>query len=168
MGPPVAAEDLDERAEGQGTVMRPKAGIAVIGLTRSMRRTAMRSAVVVAVVLGLSSGCATIRRHNTLGTEQMLSAAGFHMKLANTPEKLAHVQTALQSIERRRKGSVSWHLVPRRPGADAFQTIDIVFAIDRHAGPLEKEPSQPGHVSVALTPLHLCQVFVMAAACPVP
>ena len=57
------------------------------------RKTAMRNAVVVAVVLGLSSGCATIRRHDTLETEQMLSAAGFHMKLADTPEKLAHLQT---------------------------------------------------------------------------
>ncbi len=76
--------------------MRPRVGIAVIGLTRSMRLTAMRSAVVVAVILGLSSGCATIRRHSTLETEQMLSAAGFHMKLADTPEKLAHLQTLTQ------------------------------------------------------------------------
>jgi hypothetical protein len=73
--------------------MGPRAGIAGIGLTRSTRRTAMRSAVGVAVVLGLSSECATIRRHDTLQTEQMLSAAGFHMKLADTPEKLAHLQT---------------------------------------------------------------------------
>jgi hypothetical protein len=58
-----------------------------------MRRTAIRSAVVVAVIFGLSSACATIRRHSTLETEQMLSAAGFHMKLADTPEKLAHLQT---------------------------------------------------------------------------
>src|SRR6266436_3823020 len=41
--------------------MRPRAGLAEIGLTRRMRPTALRSAVVVAVVLGLSSGCATIR-----------------------------------------------------------------------------------------------------------
>src|SRR5258708_32507489 len=73
--------------------MRPRASIAEIGLTRRMRRTALRSAVVVAVVLGLSSGCAPIRRHETLQTEQMLAAAGFHMKPADTPEKLAHLQT---------------------------------------------------------------------------
>jgi hypothetical protein len=73
--------------------MRPRASIAEIGLTRRIRRTALGSAVVVAVVLGLSSGCATIRRHDTLQTEQMLAAAGFHMKLADTPEKLAHLQT---------------------------------------------------------------------------
>src|SRR5260370_12364626 len=72
--------------------MRPRASIAETGLTRRMRRTALRSAVVVTVVLGLSSGCATIRRHDTRQTEQMLAAAGFHMKLADTPEKLPHLQ----------------------------------------------------------------------------
>ena len=56
--------------------MRPRAGLAVIGGTRGVRLAATRSAVVVAVVIGLSSGCATIRRHSTLETEQMLSAAG--------------------------------------------------------------------------------------------
>jgi hypothetical protein len=72
--------------------MRPRGGLAVIGGTRGVRLAATRSAVVVAVVIGLSSGCATIRRHSTLETEQMLSAAGFHMKLADTPEKLAHLR----------------------------------------------------------------------------
>ncbi len=72
--------------------MRPRAGLAVIGGTRGVRLAATRSAVVVAVVIGLSSGCATIRRHSTLETEQILSAADFHMKLADTPEKLAHLR----------------------------------------------------------------------------
>ena len=48
--------------------MRPRAGLAVIGGTRGVRLAATRSAVVVAVVIGLSSGCATIRRHSTLET----------------------------------------------------------------------------------------------------
>ena len=75
--------------------MSPRASLAAaIGGTRGVRLAAMRSAVVVAVVvIGLSSGCAAIRRHSTIETEQMLSAAGFHMKLADTPEKLAHLQT---------------------------------------------------------------------------
>ena len=73
--------------------MRPRAGLAVIGGTRGVRLAATRSAVVVAVVIGLSSGCATIRQHSTLETEQILSAAGFHMKLTDTPEKLAHLRT---------------------------------------------------------------------------
>jgi len=46
------------------------------------------------VALGLSvTGCATIRAHQTAETEQILAAAGFQVKLADTPEKLAHLQT---------------------------------------------------------------------------
>jgi len=47
--------------------------------------------VLVAVVIALG-GCATIRRHEALDTERVLSAAGFHMKLADTPAKLANLQ----------------------------------------------------------------------------
>jgi hypothetical protein len=46
------------------------------------------------VALGLSvTGCATIRAHQTAETEQILAAAGFQVKLADTPEKLARLQT---------------------------------------------------------------------------
>jgi len=37
-------------------------------------------------------GCATIRRHETQGTEQVLSAAGFQLKVGATPEKLASLR----------------------------------------------------------------------------
>jgi hypothetical protein len=37
-------------------------------------------------------GCATIQKGETLDKEQMLAAAGFRMKLAETPEKLAALQ----------------------------------------------------------------------------
>jgi len=43
------------------------------------------------VVIALG-GCATIQRHATLHTEQFLAAAGFVMKLGDTPEKLASLQ----------------------------------------------------------------------------
>jgi hypothetical protein len=46
------------------------------------------------VALGLSvTGCAAIRAHQTAETEQILSAAGFQVEPADTPEKLAHLQT---------------------------------------------------------------------------
>ena len=46
------------------------------------------------VALGLSvTGCATIRAHQTAETEQVLAAAGFQVEPADTPEKLAHLQT---------------------------------------------------------------------------
>ncbi len=37
-------------------------------------------------------GCATTQKGETLDKEQMLAAAGFRMKLADTPEKLAALQ----------------------------------------------------------------------------
>ena len=37
-------------------------------------------------------GCATIQKSETLDKEQMLAAAGFTTKLADTPEKLAALQ----------------------------------------------------------------------------
>lgn len=46
------------------------------------------------VALGLSvTGCAAIRAHQTVETEQVLAAAGFQVKPADTAEKLAHLQT---------------------------------------------------------------------------
>lgn len=47
--------------------------------------------VLVAAVIALD-GCATIRRHETLDAEQVLTAAGFHMKLGDTPEQLASLR----------------------------------------------------------------------------
>ena len=46
------------------------------------------------VALGLSvTGCATIRAHQTAETEQVLAAAGFQVQPADTPGKVAHLQT---------------------------------------------------------------------------
>jgi hypothetical protein len=44
----------------------------------------------VALVAG---GCAAMRKSDVDTQEQLLSAAGFQMKLADTPQKLAHLQT---------------------------------------------------------------------------
>ena len=59
-------------------------------------REAMRwtTPILPLVALGLSvTGCAAIRAHQTVETEQVLAAAGFQVKPADTPEKLAHLQT---------------------------------------------------------------------------
>lgn len=53
----------------------------------------MRGTGVIVVVVLLTIGCANIRRNEILDTEQVLAAAGFYMKLADTPEKLARLQT---------------------------------------------------------------------------
>ena len=53
-----------------------------------------RTAILPLVALGLSlTGCAAIRAHQTAETEQVLAAAGFQVKPADTPAKLAHLQT---------------------------------------------------------------------------
>jgi uncharacterized protein YdbL (DUF1318 family) len=46
--------------------------------------------VTIAIVGG---GCAAMRKSDVDTQEQLLSAAGFQMKLADTPQKLAHLQT---------------------------------------------------------------------------
>jgi hypothetical protein len=52
---------------------------------------------VVAVVSGFAlAGCAWLQNMEADDTEQVLSAAGFQMKPADTPEKLAHLQTLTQ------------------------------------------------------------------------
>ncbi len=38
------------------------------------------------------AGCASIRTDDTRATERMLDAAGFQQKVADTPEKLEHLQ----------------------------------------------------------------------------
>ena len=44
----------------------------------------------------LLAGCAAIEKQDTEGTEQLLSAAGFNIKPADTPEKLASLQVMKQ------------------------------------------------------------------------
>jgi hypothetical protein len=41
-------------------------------------------------------GCAALRKANVEPQEQLLSAAGFQMKLADTPQKFEHLQTLTQ------------------------------------------------------------------------
>ena len=48
-------------------------------------------------VLGIALvGCAAMKKSEATHKEQLLSAAGFKMKLADTPEKLAHLKTLTQ------------------------------------------------------------------------
>ena len=49
------------------------------------------------LIVGVAlSGCAAIEKSNATDTEKMLAAAGFNMKLADTPEKMAHVKSMQQ------------------------------------------------------------------------
>ena len=47
----------------------------------------MRKAIVVALVVAGTAGCATMRAAATRSTEEMLSAAGFHMASVDTQNR---------------------------------------------------------------------------------
>ena len=47
--------------------------------------------VLAGFALALLAGCASIANDQAVSTESELSAAGFQMKLADTPAKLAHI-----------------------------------------------------------------------------
>jgi hypothetical protein len=58
-----------------------------------------------AVVL---AGCAAMETSKTESTEQLLSASGFHLKMADTPAKQAHLNTLMprKIVPRDRHGKV--------------------------------------------------------------
>lgn len=69
-------------------------------------------------------GCATMQKDNTQTTEQTLSAAGFQMKLADTPAKLAQ----LQGLPQRK-------LVPQQQnGAIRYVYVDAQYCQCVYAG----------------------------------
>ena len=60
-------------------------------------RLAWLKPVAVITVLGIAlAGCASMEKSKATDTEQLLAAAGFKMKLADSPEKLAHLNTLTQ------------------------------------------------------------------------
>jgi len=53
----------------------------------------MKYAVFVALILASVTGCATMQAAATRSDEHVLAAAGFHMLLADTPERVAELQS---------------------------------------------------------------------------
>lgn len=53
-----------------------------------------RAGKILSVVLGgmIICGCTSLANDDAMNTERRLSAAGFQMKLADTPEKIAHLK----------------------------------------------------------------------------
>src|SRR5262245_51768508 len=78
------------------------------GTVRRAAMTRMRGAAVLAAWLGVvlaSGGCAYFARQNAQDTENLLAAAGFTMKPADTADKLAHLkQMPVRTIVSRSKG----------------------------------------------------------------
>ncbi len=62
-----------------------------------MKRHVFLSGIVIVAALGIASGgCAAKRAQQAMNTERMLHAAGFKMKIADTPEKLEMLKELAQ------------------------------------------------------------------------
>lgn len=63
-----------------------------------MNRSSTRALIAAAIAASVfaMTGCASIEREEATSTEQMLAASGFEMRLADTPQKLAHLKTLTQ------------------------------------------------------------------------
>lgn len=57
---------------------------------------AMRSTVIVIGLGMILAGCAVIQGQKAIQMERLLAAAGFQMRLADSPEKLRHLKTLTQ------------------------------------------------------------------------
>jgi hypothetical protein len=65
-------------------------------ITMKDRMTWLKSIVMI-TVLGIAlAGCAAMEKSEATDTERLLVAAGFKMKLVDTPAKLAHLKTLTQ------------------------------------------------------------------------
>jgi len=60
------------------------------------RMTWLKSMFIITVLSIALAGCAAMEKSEATDTEQLLAAAGFKMKLADTPERLAHLTTLTQ------------------------------------------------------------------------
>jgi len=60
------------------------------------RMTWLKSMAIITVLSIALAGCAAMEKSEATNTEQLLAAAGFKMKLADTPERLAHLKTLTQ------------------------------------------------------------------------
>jgi hypothetical protein len=70
----------------------------------------VRYIIVAAILIMLLAGCAANQEQEAQEMEHLLIAAGFQMKLADTPQKLAHLKTLsqLEFIRHEREGQVNY------------------------------------------------------------
>ena len=79
-----------------------------MGMT--MPQTLIRKALIGLALGAALSGCAAIERENTEQTEQLLAAAGFQIRPADTPAKLADLERLAQHelVRHDRDGTVTY------------------------------------------------------------
>jgi hypothetical protein len=68
------------------------------------------------LLVSLGPGCAGMQTTQTKSTEDLLSAAGFQMRIPDTPKKMAHLQTLTQ----RQLVAHTWNGKPYYVYADAI------------------------------------------------
>ncbi len=61
-----------------------------------MRPTCLPIILNIVLLATVLSACGTLEVNQARDTEQLMSAAGFRVKLADTPDKLAHAETLTQ------------------------------------------------------------------------
>ena len=61
-----------------------------------MKRNVLNITAIVMTMSTTLMGCTAIEKSNAMDTERVLSAAGFKMKFADTPDKLANLKTLTQ------------------------------------------------------------------------
>ena len=108
----------------------------------------LKAVAVFAILIITLTGCSILRNKKAMNTEEVLYKAGFHMKPADTPEKLAHLKTLPQRkiVSHIRKG------IPRYFYADA-DVCKCLYLGDRDAFQsfqhilLEKEVAEHEYVA---------------------
>lgn len=73
-----------------------------------MKRQLVNYSIVSIILIFAMAGCAAMEKSTATNDEKMLTAAGFKMQLADTPGKIAHIQSMQQRkiITHVKKGSV--------------------------------------------------------------
>ena len=56
----------------------------------------LKAVTILSILIITLAGCTTLRNKRTMNAEEVLYKAGFQMKRADTPEKLAHLKTLPQ------------------------------------------------------------------------
>lgn len=74
-------------------LMRESNGLS---FTNTKPGKSFRLMVILAVSVFLLGGCAALQNQQAMDTERLLSAAGFQMKPADTPQRMAHLKTLTQ------------------------------------------------------------------------
>jgi hypothetical protein len=120
----VAAKYHAGAAIGETTCMRNTDPIKIDGLVKSHQARWLIAALAISL-----AGCTAIQKQQAAQAQQLLAAAGFERQLADTPERLATLQSV---VPQRKLFSVAGTDGPRFVYADA-DYCQCVYAGDQQA-----------------------------------